>query len=472
MKRRAKPSSQKLPPGPWKLPVIGNMHQLLDSLPHRSLARLAMKYGPLMHLKLGEVSTVVVSSPDIAKQILKTHDIDFAQRSSFLAPEIITYDCTDIVFSPYGGYWRQLRKICMVELLSTKRVQSFRWIREEEVENLIKTISSHEGSPINVSDLIFSLTYGMVSRAAFGKKYKDQEQFMKVIKKVFELASGFSVADMYPSIKLLQKVTGLRPKLEKLHGIADRILGNIIKEHRNKNGNEMEEDTVDVLLKLQEHADLEFPISDKIIKTVILDLFSAGSDTSSATMEWAISEMLRNPRILRRAQTEVRDLFRDKGKVDEDGLHELKFLNCIIKETLRLHPPVPLIPRESRTNVEINGYNIPVKTKVTINAWAIGRDPKYWTKAEKFYPERFLDSSINYKGTDFEFIPFGSGRRICPGMAFAMANIELPLAQLLYHFDWKLPKGMKNEDLDMTEDYGLTSRRKRHLFVVPTSYHL
>lgn len=182
--------------------------------------------------------------------------------------------------------------------------------------------------------------------------------------------------------------------------------------------------------------------------------------------------MLRNPRILRRAQTEVRDLFRDKGKVDEDGLHELKFLNCIIKETLRLHPPVPLIPRESRTNVEINGYHIPVKTKVTINAWAIGRDPKHWTEAEKFYPERFLDSSINYKGTDFEFIPFGSGRRICPGIAFAMANIELPLAQLLYHFDWKLPKGMKNEDLDMTEDYGLTSRRKRHLFVVPTSYHL
>ncbi|KDP39250.1 hypothetical protein JCGZ_01007 [Jatropha curcas] len=197
------------------------------------------------------------------------------------------------------------------------------------------------------------------------------------------------------------------------------------------------------------------------------DMFSAGSETSSTTVEWAMSEMLKNPRILEKAQNEVRQVYKNKGTVDETNIHELKYLNSIIKETLRLHPPLPLIPRESRARVEIIGYVIPIKTKVLVNAWAIGRDPKNWTEPEIFCPERFLDNAISYKGTDFEFIPFGSGRRICPGISFALPNIELPLAQLLYHFDWKLGNGMKNEDLDMTEGYGLTIRRKQDLFLVP-----
>ncbi|KDP39254.1 hypothetical protein JCGZ_01011 [Jatropha curcas] len=470
-KRATKPSTTNLPPGPWKLPIIGNVHQLLGSLPHQSLQKLSGKYGPLMHLKLGEVSTVIVSSPEIAKQVLKTHDLDFAERPPNLAPKIISYDSTHIVFSPYGAYWRQLRKICTMELLSPKRVQSFRFIREDEVLNLIKTISSLEGSLINISEMIFSLTYGITSRAAFGKKYEDQETFIQVITEVSKIAAGFSVADLYPSIKFLEQASGLRPKLGKLHEKADGILERIVKEHRNKMNRSEEiqedDDLVDVLLELQEHGDLEFPLSDDNIKTVILDMFSAGSETSSTTVEWAMSEMLKNPRILEKAQNEVRQVYKNKGTVDETSIHELKYLNSIIKETLRLHPPLPLIPRESRARVEIIGYDIPIKTKVLVNAWAIGRDPKNWTEPENFCPERFLDNAISYKGTDFEFIPFGSGRRICPGISFALPNIELPLAQLLYHFDWKLGNGMKNEDLDMTEGYGLTIRRKQDLFLVP-----
>ncbi|KAL5735700.1 hypothetical protein ACOSQ2_030488 [Xanthoceras sorbifolium] len=182
--------------------------------------------------------------------------------------------------------------------------------------------------------------------------------------------------------------------------------------------------------------------------------------------------MLKNPRVMGKAQAEVRRVFGEKGHVDETVLDELQYLKLVIKESLRLHPPLPLnLPRECRESCKINGYDIPVGSRIIVNAWAIGRDPNYWTEAESFYPERFLGSSIDYRGFDFELIPFGAGRRICPGMSFGIANVELPLAQLLYYFDWKLPNGMKNKDLDMTENFGITVRRKNDLHLIPISHH-
>lgn len=184
-----------------------------------------------------------------------------------------------------------------------------------------------------------------------------------------------------------------------------------------------------------------------------------------------MAEMLKNPGVMAKAQAEVRDIFSRKRNVDETMIHELKFLKLVIKETLRLHPPIPLlVPRESREKCEINGYDIPVKTRVIINAWAIARDPQQWTDAEIFNPERFQDSSIDYQGTNFEFIPFGAGRRMCPGILFGMASVELALAQLLYHFDWKLPNGAQLEELDMTEDFSASLRRKLNLHLIPITY--
>ncbi|KAI5660685.1 hypothetical protein M9H77_20008 [Catharanthus roseus] len=464
----------RLPSGPKTLPIIGNMHQLFGPLPHHILWDLAKQYGPLMHLKLGEISTFIVSSPEIAKEIMNEHDIIFASRPSLLGPKILNYNCSDIAFSPYGDYWRYLRKICTVELLTPRRVQTFRSIREEEVLKMIKSISENDQSVVNLSKLIFPLTYKITAKAAFGKRNKYHEDFEAVVEDVVKLMGAFNIADMFPSFKLLEVISGRKQKLEKTHKKIDGIMENIIKEHKEKRKNshneeeEEKEDLVDVLLNIQESGDL---MTDNSMKAVIYDVFSAGGETSSTTVEWTMSEMIKNPRVMKRAQEEVRKVFDERGNVDESNLQELKYLQAVIKESMRLHPAAPLLlPRECREQCKIIGYDIPINARVLVNAWALGRDPRHWTEPEKFIPERFLDSGIDFRGKDFSYIPFGAGRRMCPGISFALANVELPLAQLLYHFDWKLPGELKLEELDMEESFGLTVRRKKDLLLIPISY--
>ncbi|KAL2342138.1 hypothetical protein Fmac_010078 [Flemingia macrophylla] len=464
-------SSKNLPPGPRALPLIGNIHHLLGSPPHESLKKLADKYGPLMHLKLGEVSTIIITSPEMAQQIMKTHDLNFSDRPNLLSTRIVSYNGTDIAFSQLGDSWRQLRKLCTAELFTPKSVQSFRSIREDEVSVLLEKVGASEGSIFNLSQSIYHLTYGIAARAAFGKKSRHQEAFLAKIDEQLQLLGGFSVADLYPSSRVLRMMAKLG-KLETLHRDIDRMLQDIIDEHKNRKSSiegEAVEDLVDVLLKFQSQKGSDCTLTDENIKAVVQDIFVGGGETSSSVVEWAMSELIRNPRVMEEAQVEVRRVFDSKGYVDETELHQLIYLKSIIKETMRLHPPLPLlIPRASREMCQINGYEIPSKTRVIINVWAIGRDPKYWLEAESFKPERFLNNSIDFKGTNFEFIPFGAGRRICPGIPFAIPNIELPFAQLLYNFDWKLPKNiMNNEELDMTGSHGITLRRQNDLCLIP-----
>ncbi|KEH29697.1 putative premnaspirodiene oxygenase [Medicago truncatula] len=461
------------PPAPWTLPFIGNIHQIItSSLPHHRFKILADKYGPLMLLKLGEVPHLIVSSPTMAKEIMKTHDLTFCDRPNLLLSTIFTYNASDIVFSTYGEHWKQLRKICVEQLLSVKRVQSFRSVREEEVLDLVKSIFSSEGCVVNLTQKISSLTYGIVARAAFGKRNKHQQVFKSAIEEIVSLLGGFCIVDLYPSIKILKRVSQVKTKMEKLHREIDMILQDIIDDHRNgQNKARKDEDLVDALIKIQQESDYpQNSLTDDNIKSIIQDMFAAGSETSSGIVLWGMSEIIKNPKVMEAAQAEVRSVFDRKGYVDETELDQLIYLNSVIKETLRLHPIVPLlIPRQSREKCRINGYDIPAKTRVAVNVWAIGRDQRYWVEAESFKPERFFNSPIDFKGMNFEYIPFGAGRRICPGIAFGIPNIELPLAQLLYHFDWKLPNEMKNEDLDMTESFGITIRRKNDLCLIPAT---
>ncbi|CAN1141647.1 Desmethyl-deoxy-podophyllotoxin synthase [Linum perenne] len=469
IKPKSNPKTHNLPPGPLKLPFIGNIHQLIGYLPHRRLNHLSSKHGPLIHLQLGQVSTVIVSSPETAKHVLKTHDINFANRPFILAAKVLCYQGTDIVCSPYGEYWRQ-----------TKRVRSYRSIREDETAKTVKDIMmnsvGNEKGVVNLTHLIYSLTNRVTARAAFGKMCVDGDEFLVVAKEAGEAGGGFSLADMYPYSKWVHVFSGMEGKLFKIREKASRILDRIIEEHRDKRRSRKdeegddEEDLVDVLLRVQENGEVQFPLpGDDCLKSVIMDIFTAGTDASSTTLEWTIAELLRHNEALKKAQQEVRQVFGNKEVLDE-----LSFLKLVIKEALRLHPPAPLLlPRQNSEACKIDGYDIPPKTKVIVNAWAMGRDPKHWKDPNEFIPERFVDEdccSADYKGTNLAYIPFGAGRRICPGIAFGMANVELPLASLLYHFDWKSSDGTKLEDMDMSESFGIAVKKKRNMFLIPVPY--
>lgn len=199
-------------------------------------------------------------------------------------------------------------------------------------------------------------------------------------------------------------------------------------------------------------------------------MFEAGTETSYLVLEVAMAELMRNPHVKAKLQDEVRRIV-PKGQemVTEDDVTNMTYLKAVIKETLRLHPPGPLfIPHVSMDACEVDGYMIPAGTRVVVNAWAIGRLEDLWESPDDFLPERFLDASdVDLKGNDFRYFPFGSGRRMCPGIHAAAATLGTMLANLMYRFDWELPIGMKKEDIDMTEVFGLTVHMKEKLFLIP-----
>ncbi|WCJ37128.1 Cytochrome P450 71D445 [Euphorbia peplus] len=477
-KIRTKKAS-KIPPGPWSIPLLGSMHHLIGYIPHQRMRDLSKIYGPIMHLKFGETSNIIISSPEIAKHIYKTHDINFSQRPLMLSAKSISYDYKDITFAPYGDYWRQLRKISTMELLTVKRVRSFRPVREEETSKLVESIaSSQPGKAVNVSLFIIHTIYRIASRTAFRKIWDGEDEFLASLNKLkTELGRAVSIADAYPSIKWLKRLSSIKTRADELQKPVDRIFQAVLDEHKSaRKGRQLSddqnmEDFVDVLLNLQEEGGLEFPLGDDNIKAMIMDAFVAGTDTSSTAITWGMAELMRNPEVMAKAQAELREKYNTNGTVDEEDLHELSYFSCVVKETLRLHPPAPLlIPRECRESCVIDGYDIPEKSKIMVNAWAMARDERIWDEAEKFKPERFFGSSLDYKGNNYEFIPFGAGRRICPAITLGIANIELPLAKLLFHFDWKLVGGIKPEDVDMTEDVGASAARKNDLYIIPLSY--
>ncbi|KAI3742964.1 hypothetical protein L1987_60663 [Smallanthus sonchifolius] len=285
---------------------------------------------------------------------MKTYDISFADRPKLLSAEIIAYNYIDIGFAPCGDYWRQMRRIYVLELLSARKVQSFRSIREKESWNLVESVAMKRLNTINLSNMIFTTINTIISRMTIGSRCKDQDHQERRV-------SGQS-------------------------------------DHEN-------EDLIDVLLRIKDDGGLQFPLAFDNIKAVILDMIVAGSDTSSVTIEWAMSELIKSPRVMKKAQDELRQVFKGRSMILESDMQELNYLKLVIKETLRLHPPVPfLLPRECRKNCEIGGYNMFAKTKVIINSWMIGRDTDYWIDAESFIPERFSDSSANMIGTDFEYV--------------------------------------------------------------------
>ncbi|BAS77359.1 Os02g0187000 [Oryza sativa Japonica Group] len=332
-------------------------------------------------------------------------------------------------------------------------------------------------------------------RAIIGsRRLKDRDAFLRMLDELFTIMPGMSLPDLFPSSRLAMLVSRAPGRIMRYRRRMRRIMDSIIHEHQERRAaadaagdddDDDDEDLVDVLLRLQKEVGAQYPLTTENIKTVMMDIFGAASETSSTTLEWVMAELMRSPSAMRKAQDEVRRALAagaaGHDTVTEDILPNLSYLKLVVKETLRLHPPAPLLaPRrcDSPREVLVLGHDVPAGATVLVNAWAIGRDTAAWGgAAEEFSPERFERCERDFRGADFELIPFGAGRRMCPGMAFGLVHVELALAALLFHFDWSLPGGMAADELDMAESSGLTTRRRLPLLVVarphaalPTKY--
>ncbi|XVF49774.1 hypothetical protein PTKIN_Ptkin04bG0041800 [Pterospermum kingtungense] len=467
-----------LPPSPPKLPIIGNFHQL-GKLPHRSLTDLSRKYGSLMLLQLGHNQTLVVSSAEMAREMVKNHDIVFSDKEATTAANILLYGCSGIGFAPYGEHWRQVRKLCVLELLSARRVHSFQFVREEEVELVINKIrhASVKGELVNLTEMMLGFSNNVVSRCAVSQKVEEEDgssKFGLLLRRLLILLVSFSIGDMFPYLRWLDVLSGLIPSLKATSSEVDTFFDHIIDEHRSalKTHDEStdKKDFVSIILQIQKEGMLDMNLNKDSIKAIVQDMFLGGTDTTATLIDWMMAELLRHPNIMKKVQEEVRNVVGYKSKIDVDDINKMEYLKCVIKETLRFHTILPLFPRKVSAGVKLGGYDIPPNTTVFVNAWAIHRDPNWWEQPEEFIPERFENNTVDFRGQDFHFLPFGSGRRSCPGLHFGVASLEYMVANLLYWFDWKLPAGKNAESIDMTELYGFTVGRKSPLLVLPVSH--
>ncbi|KDP36955.1 hypothetical protein JCGZ_08246 [Jatropha curcas] len=416
----------------------------------------------------------------MAREVLKTQDLDFCSRPLLAGLQKLSYNGLDLAFAPYDDYWREMKKICVIYLLNSNRVQSFRPIREDEVSRMLRNISSlaNDSKPVNLTEQMMALTSAAICRVAFGKRYEEggsqANRFHQLLNETQALFVGFFFSDYFPYFGwVVDKLSGMVSRLEKNFSEFDIFYQQLIDEHLDPNREKPEyENILDVLLQIWNDRSFKVQLSFDHIKAILMNVFVAGTDTSAATVIWAMGFLMRNPEAMRKAQKEIRNTIGEKGFVNEDDVQQMPYLKAVVKETMRLQPTVPLlVPRETVQDCTLGGFHIPAKSLVHVNAWAIGRDPEVWEKPLEFYPDRFLNSNVDMKGQDYELIPFGGGRRICPGIFMGIANVELSLANLLYKFDWEMPAGMKREDIDIDDVLpGIAVRKRDHLLLVAKIY--
>ncbi|KAJ0702313.1 putative flavonoid 3'-monooxygenase [Helianthus annuus] len=466
--------SKRLPPGPTPWPIVGNLPHL-STLPHHSLTALAKKYGPLMHLRFGFVDVVVVTSASVAAQIIKVHDVNFASRPPNSGAKHMAYNYHDLVFAPYGPRWRMLRKICVLNLFSAKALANFRHVRQEEVAKLTRALVGAGQSTVRLGQLINVCTTNALARVLLGRRVFDDSdpkanEFKEMVIELMVLGAEFNIGDFIPALDWLD-LQGITKKMKKLHDRFDSFINFIFEEH--KSANRGEPHHVDLLTTLKNDVDGEgSKLSDIEIKALYLNLFTAGTDPTNSTVEWAIAELIRHPQILKQAQKELDIVVGQDRLVTELDLGQLTIIQAITKETFRLHPPSAIaLPRIASESCEVDRYYIPKGSTLLFNLWAIARDPKFWTDPLEFKPTRFLPggekSNVDIRGNDFEVMPFGAGRRMCVGMSLGLRMTQLLIATLVQSFDWELANGLEPEKLNMDESYGLTLQKAEPLMVHP-----
>ncbi|KAF6133886.1 hypothetical protein GIB67_040650, partial [Kingdonia uniflora] len=449
-----------LPPGPKPWPIIGNFLQLGKNI-HASLAHLAQVHGPLISLRLGSQLLVVGSSPAAGTEILKTHDRILSSRlipHAFHAKQHEYNKLSFVWASKCTDEWRNLRIICRTNLFSTKMIDSQAALRENKVKELMEFLRTNEGKVVKIGELVFITIVNTLSTLFFSKDFISLEdegvggEVKDNIRRISEVGSTPNLADYYSILSGLD-LQGLTKNMmvcvRKLFVSWDALIKERRKSKRptpSTNG-----DFLDVLLSNA--------FIDEQINHLIFDLFAAGADTSTSTIEWAMAELIKNREIMGKVSEELTNEIKS-NIVKESELSHLSYLNVCVKETLRLHCPIPVVLRRATETCNLMGYTIPKDTQVWVNLWAIGRDSRSWEDPLTFQPGRFLNSNLDFKGNDFEFFPFGSGRRMCPGLPFATKMIPLVIASFIHSFDWYLPLDMCPTKLDMNEKFGMTLKKE------------
>ncbi|EFJ12335.1 hypothetical protein SELMODRAFT_124314 [Selaginella moellendorffii] len=473
-------NKQQLPPSPQSLPIIGHLHHFVSSgkEPHQLFQSLAAVHGPIFSLRLGYMNVVVVSDRSTAKQVLKTNDLALASRPKLISVKHALYNFQDVVFSDYTKELREIRKFLAMELLSAKKLDMFTNVKEDELSWLVLTLAnaSEQLNTFKMRDYLVGLTYNVITRMLMGKRYygappddKEYEEgvaFKKVVDDAIKIGVAGSIADFFPQLEFLDwKVS----QAKKVQRELDKFLQRMLDEHRVPNRGNSQEDFLDMILEASFMSDDRIKATESMTLLHLQDLITGGTDSSSSFLEWTLAELIMHPQVLAKAQEEIDTVVGHGRKVKESDIPRMPYLQAVIKEGFRLHSPVPLlVPHYANQECSINGYTIPCNTTVFVNTYAMGRDPKVWDNPLEFDPERFLSGphkevEVLGQNVNFELLPFGSGRRSCPGSALGNSIVHFTLATLLHCYDWKA-----GDKIDFAESSGAAKIMKFPLCVQPT----
>ncbi|BAT75923.1 hypothetical protein LR48_Vigan01g220600 [Vigna angularis] len=472
-----KPNTQRLPPGPSGLPFLGNLLSLEPEL-HTYFAALAQIHGPIYKLRLGSKLAIVIASPAVAREIFKDHDTVFANRDVPAAGRVATYGGFDIAWTPYGAEWRMLRKVCTVNMLSNTTLDSVYDLRRNEVRKTVSYLYSRAGSAVNVGEQGFLTVMNVITSMMWGGAVEGAEretlgaEFRELVAETTQLLGKPNVSDFFPRLARFD-LQGVEKEMNVLvsrfDGIFEKMIGERVKVGEEKDGKKKErKDFLQFLLDLKDSEDVDSktPFTMTHLKALLMDMVTGGTDTSSNTIEFAMAEIMQKPEVMKKVQEELEVVVGKDKMVEESDIRKLHYLQAVMKETLRLHPALPLlVPHSPSQTTNVGGYTIPKGSRVFVNVWAIHRDPSIWERPLEFDPSRFLDAKWDFSGNDFSYFPFGSGRRICAGIAMAERTVLYLLATLVHLFDWTIPQG---EELDVSEKFGIVLKKKTPLVAIPT----
>ncbi|KAK3432683.1 hypothetical protein EUGRSUZ_D00206 [Eucalyptus grandis] len=484
--RRRNHTTAPLPPGPRGVPFFGYLPFLGTDL-HRKFTELAETYGPIYKLRLGSKLYIVVNSPSLAKEIVRNQDMTFGNRDPNIASVIGTYGARDIAFSSQGPYWRNLRKLFVRQLMNNTSLDACYGLRRQEVRKALSDLYRKPGVPVDIGELALLIVVNMVMAMLWGGTLQGEKgeamasEFRKVVAKYMVLLGSANVSDFFPALAWLD-LQGVEREMKSVHQWLDGFIQPIIdwatKETTNelfkqKEGepkcNEQKKDFLHIFLDMEiNFEDNQSPVDKNVaLKAILMDIVIAGTDTTSTMVEWVMAELLQNRNVMNKVIHELTEVVGEDAIVEEHHLPKLKYLNAVIKEAFRLHPAVPLLlPRTPNASCVVGGYLIPKGSNIFLNIGYIHRDPKIWDKPSEFRPERFLEdpSKYDFSGNNFAYMPFGSGRRMCAGLALAERMLPYVLASLLHSFEWELPPGF---ELDLLDKFGIVVKKMNPLVAIP-----